>query len=224
MNPQSGAADDLENIYSRRFDEEDTRRKDQIWREIGRYLQRFIPTGGRVLDLACDKGYLIRHVEAGERWASDIRDVSPHLGAGIEFVQSSGLELGARMPTEYFDVVFTSNYLEHLHDSHAVVRQLEVAAALLRRGGRMVILQPNIRHVGAAYWDFIDHHVALTERSLQEAAEIAGFRTDLVVTRFLPYTTKQRLPQSALLVKAYLAFPPAWRLFGKQTLYVGVKP
>jgi len=25
-------------------------------------------------------------------------------------------------------------------------------------------------------------------------------------------------------VRAYLAFPPAWLLFGKQTLYVGEKP
>ena len=38
--------------------------------------------------------------------------------------------------------------------------------------------------------------------------------------RFLPYTTKSRLPQSAWLVRAYLRFPPAWRLLGGQTLLV----
>jgi hypothetical protein len=86
-----------------------------------------------------------------------------------------------------------------------------------------VILQPNIRLVGAAYWDFIDHRVALTERSLVEAASIAGFQTQRVIVRFLPYTTKGRMPSSGFLVHWYLRIPLAWRLFGKQTLYIGIR-
>jgi hypothetical protein len=115
----------------------------------------------------------------------------------------------------------STSFREHLPSSDAIIEQLRVSAGLLRSGGRVVILQPNIRLTGAAYWDFIDHRTPLTERSLVEAAEIAGFRTIAVVTRFLPYTTKSRLPRHPLLVRAYLAFPPAWRLFGRQTLYVG---
>jgi hypothetical protein len=117
-----------------------------------------------------------------------------------------------------------SNYLEHLATSDQVLRQMEVAHALLRPNGRLVVLQPNIRLVGGAYWDFIDHHVALTERSLVEAAELAGLRTIEVRTRFLPYSTKSRLPKHPALVRAYLAFRPAWWLLGKQTLYVGERP
>src|SRR5207247_9004253 len=45
----------------------------------------------------------------------------------------------------------------------------------------------------SAYWDFIDHHVALTERSLTEAASAAGFDVEHLVPRFLPYTTKSRV-------------------------------
>jgi hypothetical protein len=114
-----------------------------------------------------------------------------------------------------------SNYLEHLDSSDAVVEQLAVARRLLAPGGRVVVLQPNIRLVGARYWDFIDHRVALTERSLLEAAELAGLRADVIVTRFLPYSTKGRLPSAGTLVRAYLAFPPAWWILGKQTLFVG---
>jgi hypothetical protein len=84
--------------------------------------------------------------------------------------------------------------------------------------------QPNIRLVGPRYWDFIDHKVALTERSLTEAAELAGLRTERVITRFLPDSTKGRRPSAAWLVRAYLAFSPAWWLLGKQTLYVGSRP
>jgi hypothetical protein len=53
---------------------------------------------------------------------------------------------------------------------------------------------------------------------------MAGFTTQQVITRFMPYTTKGRLPHHRLLVRAYLAFPPAWWLMGKQTLYLGEKP
>ena len=93
-----------------------------------------------------------------------------------------------------------------------------------RRAVGSSILQPNIKLVGGQYWDFIDHHVALTERSLVEAGELAGLRTVKLITRFLPFTTKGRLPQDPRLVRFYLWFPLAWRFFGKQTLYVAERP
>ena len=113
-----------------------------------------------------------------------------------------------------------SNYLEHLPSSDAVVRQLDQARQVLKPGGRLIVLQPNIRFVGGAYWDFLDHKVALTDRSLAEAAEVAGFQVERMIPRFLPYTTKSRLPQHPRLVRAYLRFSPAWRLMGKQALMV----
>jgi hypothetical protein len=66
--------------------------------------------------------------------------------------------------------------------------------------------------------------VALTEKILVEAAEIAGFQTERVVVRFLPYTTKSRIPQHPLLVRTYLHLKLAWRLMGGQTLYIGRRP
>ena len=211
----------LGSVYERRFSRADTNHKDGVWAEIAAYLERFIPEGGSVLDLACDQGSFIRHVRARERWASDLRDMRAWIPEDVNFVQSSGLELDRIVPLGQFDVVFMSNYLEHLLSRSQVVTQLEVAHRLLRKGGRVIILQPNIRLVGGAYWDFIDHHVALTERSLVEAATLAGFTTEHLITRFLPYSTLGRLPQRRSLVRLYLRVPLAWRLLGKQTLYVG---
>lgn len=195
-----------------------------MWREIGAYLQRFVPPSGRVLDLACDRGYFTRNIQAAERWASDLRDCRAHLPEDVTFVQHDGLSLDERLPNDYFDLVFMSNYLEHLPDANAVIKQLDVAYHLLRSGGRVLVLQPNIRFVGAAYWDFIDHRVALTEKSLCEAGELAGFVEDVVIRRFLPYSTKSRLPQDRRIVHAYLRTPILWRWFGKQTLYLAHKP
>ena len=210
----------LDQIYDHRFGDADVRLKDAIWREIAGYLQRWVPSDGRVLDVACDLGYFVRHIRGGERWATDIRDVGGRLGADIRFVQVDGLSLSSAVPRAYFDVAFVSNYLEHLPDPDAVIRQLAEIRAVLKPGGRLIVLQPNIRYVGAAYWDFIDHRVALTERSLVEAASTAGFDVETLIPRFLPYTTKSRLPRSGWLVRAYLRLPFAWRLMGKQSLLI----
>ncbi len=211
----------LEDVYTRRFGEADVARKDRIWREVGRYLQRYVDPGAVVLDVACDRGHFIRNIIAGEKWATDLRDVSEWLPDDVRFVCEDGLSLASSVPNGYFDVVFMSNYLEHLASSEEVIEQLRVARELLKPGARLIVLQPNVRLVGGAYWDFIDHHVALTDKSLAEAAELAGYRAEAVISRFLPYTTKSRLPQGPLLVFAYLRLRPAWLLFGKQSLYVG---
>ncbi len=211
----------LPELYEARFDEREVSAKDAVWREIVRFLHRYIDADAPVLDVGCDRGHFIRFVDARERWGSDIRDMRASLPADIRFVQASGLELAKALPIAHFGTIFMSNYLEHLDNSDAVIDQLRVAAALLRPGGRVIVLQPNIRLVGPRYWDFIDHRVALTERSLLEAAELAGLGTVDLITRFLPYSTKGRLPTGGALVRAYLAFRPAWWLMGKQTLFVG---
>lgn len=215
---------DLDRVYGRRFEDPDVRAKDRVWVEIGWYLQRFVDADAPVLDIACDRGYFIRHVRAKEKWASDVRDVSGSLPPEIHFVQSDGLALASSLPKGHFGLVFMSNYLEHLASSDQVIEQFRVVRDLLRPGGRVVVLQPNIRLTGPAYWDFIDHKVPLTERSLLEAATAAGFQTQRVIVRFLPYTTKSRLPHHPALVRAYLRLPVLWRLLGGQTLYVGRRP
>jgi hypothetical protein len=98
------------------------------------------------------------------------------------------------------------------------------AFEMLAPGGKLIILQPNIRFTGGSYWDFIDHPVALTERSLVEAVRLNGLRPVRLVTKFIPYSTMGRLPQSPTLVRWYLRIPLAWQILGKQTLLVAERP
>jgi SAM-dependent methyltransferase len=210
---------DAERLYGSRFDARARQRKRAVWAEIVRVLQREI-SPGPVLDVGCGEGDFIRCVSAQERWATDIRRPPERLPEDVHFVQAHGLELRTHLPIGHFASVFMSNYLEHLASSETVVEQLAIARDLLAPDGRVIVLQPNIRLVGGRYWDFIDHRVPLTERSLAEAADLAGLRPVKLVTRFLPYTTRSRFPQHPLLVRAYLATPPARWLLGKQTLLV----
>jgi len=211
----------LPELYDARFDDREISSKDVVWREIVAFLQRYIDAAAPVLDIGCDRGHFIRWVRAEERWATDIRDVGDRLPTDVRFVRSSGLELAQAVPSGHFGTVFMSNYLEHLASGDEVIEQLRIARQLLRVGGRVIVLQPNIRLVGPRYWDFIDHRVALTDRSLLEAAELAHLRTVDLITRFLPYSTKGRLPTAPLLVRGYLRLRPAWWLLGRQTLFVG---
>ena len=216
--------DDLPAIYARRFSDADAPRKGEVWREITRFLQRYIDPNATVVDLACDRGAFINVVSASRRIAVDVRDVRRHLEPGVEFIQTDGLSLVDCLPAGSVDVVFMSNYLEHLPSANAVIDQFRVVAELLRPGGRAIVLQPNIRLTGGSYWDFLDHKTALTEKSLEEAARMADLEVEEMIIRFLPYTTKSRFPQNPWLVRAYLWFRPAWLVLGRQTLLVARRP
>jgi SAM-dependent methyltransferase len=215
---------DLDAVYRARFRDIDPARRQAMWREICAYLQRFVPRDAAGLDLGCDTGEFIANIAASERWAADMRDVRAALPPDVRFVQADGADLGQHLPAHHFDVVFLSNYLEHLASGEVVVEQLRVVRNLLKPGGAAMVLQPNIRLVGGAYWDFIDHRVALTDKSLAEAAAAVGLVPRTVITRFLPFTTTGRLPTHPWLVRAYLHFPPAWWLLGKQTLFIAERP
>jgi SAM-dependent methyltransferase len=211
-------------IYDRRFPDQDHRRRMELWRVIATYLQRHVPLDSMLLELGSGDGEFISNIVARERWATDIRERPATLPEDIRFIRCDGLSLLDAAPAGSFDRVFMSNYLEHLASGDAVLEQLTVTARLLKPGGRVIILQPNIALVGAAYWDFIDHKVPLTEHSLTEAVELAGMTPILTIRRFLPYTTKGRLPTSPRLAQLYLAVRPAWWLLGKQTLMVAEAP
>ena len=103
------------------------------------------------------------------------------------------------------DTVFTSNFFEHLPDAEALLATLAECHRVLRPGGTIVVLMPNIRNLPGAYWDYLDHHLALTQHSLAEALVLSGFTMERVVPRFLPYTVRgSRLPVAAWSVRAYL--------------------
>jgi SAM-dependent methyltransferase len=104
-----------------------------------------------------------------------------------------------------------------------LLRVLGSIRTVLKPAGRLLVLQPNIRLVGADFWDFFDHTLPLTEKGLAEALSIAGFRVRETRARFLPYTTKSVLPQWEWLVRTYLAMKPLQWMAGKQMLVLAEK-
>jgi hypothetical protein len=172
-----------------------------------------------VLDPAAGRCEFISAVPASERWGVDAVSYEESVAdSGLNFIVSDVME--ADLPREYFDGVFVSNFLEHLDSNEAVAEFLERMFACTMPGGRIAIMGPNFRYCAREYFDFADHTVILTERSVEEHLYAAGFDIVNVHARFLPYTFTGRLPSHPALVRAYLEMPLAWRLLGKQFLVI----
>jgi len=113
-------------------------------------------------------------------------------------------------------VTFCSNLFEHLQSKEELLVVLSEIHRILRIGGRLLVLQPNIRYAYKEYWDYFDHYLPLSHLSLTEALQLSGFSVEETRPRFLPYTFKSRLPKSTGLLKLYLRLGPLQALAGKQ--------
>jgi ubiquinone/menaquinone biosynthesis C-methylase UbiE len=223
--PSMGVAPhDLARLYRRRFDAAAVEAKDRVWKVLCHdFFQRFVRESDTMLDLACGYGEFSRHVRAARKIAVDLNpDAALHLPADVEFHQARADALPF-LADASIDVAFTSNFFEHLPDKATLDRVLAEVLRALRPGGRFVALQPNIRVLADKYWDFYDHLLPLSHLSCREAFEKAGYEVETLIDRFLPYTTRSRMPQHPALVRVYLRVPLAWRLLGKQFLIVGAK-
>ena len=221
----------LENvIYTSRFSSEEDQSREIIWRVLcDRFFPKYVNVNDTVLDLGAGDGKFIRHIKAARKIAVDL---SPHVKAlekeNIEVYQLPAGEMAGALKGQA-DIVFMSNFLEHLPTKTILLEVLQGVREVLKPGGKVLILQPNVRYVGSAYWDYIDHHIALTEHSLAEALQITGFEVKETIPQFLPYTARSKLGLlsrvlgTELMIKTYLKFPLVWKVLGGQTLMLGKK-
>ena len=173
--PQVGERENA--IYSGRFSAAENASRDRIWQVlVQEVFQPLVPDEGVVLDLGCGFGEFSRHVRARRRIGVDVNTLAAATLAadGIEFHHGLIGDLSF-LADAAVDFVFSSNVLEHLPDKGSVDRVLQEARRVLRPGGQIVLMGPNVRLIPGTYWDYWDHHVALSDRSLAEALRIAGF-------------------------------------------------
>ena len=214
---------DLQRIYRTRFAGR-TDYRVKVWEVLASYFGQWVPPEGGVLDLGAGYCEFINNVRAGVKYAMDANpDVRERAGPAVNVLQQDCSEPWP-LAESALDVVFTSNFLEHLPDKEAVRRTLLNAHRCLKPGGRFIAVGPNIKYTQGAYWDFFDHYVELTESSLSEALSNCGFAIEKQVGRFLPYTMSHGRQYPTWTLRLYLAMPAFWPLFGKQFLVIGRKP
>lgn len=210
-------------IYADRFDK-DADKRNVMWRILcADYFQKFIEPKDTVLDLGAGYCEFINNIACKQKIAVDLNATTKKKAAkGVKVYQALSTKLPKTL-TGKVDVVFTSNFFEHLDSKNELIDTLKEIHRVLKPGGKLLVLQPNIRLVGSQYWDYVDHTLPLTEKSLQEAFHLTDFQLGYQKVRFLPYTANSRIPAWAPLIKLYLKFPPAQLLMGKQTFAVSTK-
>lgn len=216
--------EDLQREYAMRFERTaDYRRR--VWSVLTRdFFPRWIAPNATVLDLGCGWGEFINQIRAGQKYGMDLnpeskRKVAPEVTLLMQ-------DCAQPWPIEeaQLDVVFTSNFFEHLPAKEGLRRTLDEAFRCLKPGGRMICMGPNIKYLPGRYWDFWDHHLALTELSLKEALELSGYRVEWLRARFLPYSMSQGFTPPLVTLRFFVKLPFLWSIFGEQFLIVAAKP
>jgi SAM-dependent methyltransferase len=216
---------DLSALYRFRFRESERSQKLIIWKTLcDHFFQRLIGEEQVVADLGCGYGEFINNIRAKKKYAIDLNpDARQYLKRDVQFLQSRADHM-AEIKDGTLDIVFTSNFLEHLRTKEECDAVLAEVRRALKPGGRFVIMGPNIRYLASEYWDFYDHYLPLSHLSLEEGLVQAGYGVIRIIPRFLPYTTRSALPKSSALIKLYLKMPLVWCFLGKQFLLVAQKP
>ncbi len=223
--PKTDQISDVSKMYEARFTATGLEKRNKVWKVLcSTFFQKLIPEDAAVLDLACGYGEFINNIQARQKLAVDINPKSEKfLNRDVTFYRTVATDLG-EIQARSLDVVFTSNFLEHLPTKEACNTVMSQVKTVLRPGGKFIVLGPNIRYAYAEYWDYYDHYLPLSHLSLAEGLGNAGFDIEKVIPRFLPYTMKNRTPIHPFLIRAYLALPIAWKFLGKQFLVTAMKP
>ncbi len=215
---------ELARVYQQRFDARREYRR-RVWRVlIDRFFQPFVPAGSQVLDLGCGYGEFINQVRAAKKWGMDLNPrTKENLAPEVTLLQQ---DCSLRWPVSNaeLDLVFTSNFFEHLPDKTALGRTLDQVFRCLKPGGRLIAMGPNIKYTEGRYWDFWDHYLPLTETSLSEGLTVRGFEIEQCHARFLPYTMVGAREYPPWCIALYLRVPLLWRWKGEQFLIVAQKP
>jgi SAM-dependent methyltransferase len=214
---------ELQRLYAQRFAGRSAYRN-KVWGVlIDRYFARWLLASATVLDLGCGHCEFINNVRSETRFGMDLNpDTIQQAASGVQILAQNCSQPWA-VSDASLDVVFTSNFFEHLYTKRDLRDTLIQAWRCLRPGGRIIAVGPNIRYLPGEYWDFYDHYLPLTELSLGEVMTETGFTLEEQIPRFLPFTMSHGGQTPLWMLRLYLKLPFAWPLFGKQFLIVARK-
>ncbi len=135
--------------------------------------------GGRILDLGCGLGGVLRDFEASaacfgtDRSAYALR-VCREKGRA-SFVRADLLATPFRSGS--FDTVVALDVIEHLTDDVAFLR---AAGALLAPGGRLIVAAPAFQLLWSQHDVTFQHHRRYTARNLRAVVESAGLEPERI--------------------------------------------
>jgi SAM-dependent methyltransferase len=212
-----------ERIYNYRFKGINRDKKLLTWKIIAEFIYNKLGKPNAVIDPAAGDCEFINQIPSTERWAVDMSPLTKDMAQpNVKVVTGNNLEVD--LPKNYFDGVYISNFLEHLHSQEEVAKFLERMFEIIKPGGKIAVMGPNFKYCAKNYFDFADHTVILSELGVAEHLYGAGFEINEIHPKFLPLSFRGGIPVNEFLVKMYFKMPFAWKIMGKQFLLIAQKP
>jgi SAM-dependent methyltransferase len=179
-----------------------------VWKVVAEHLSTWVPRGAHVLEIGAGYCNWINNVVAARRVAVDIwPDVVRYADNGVEAVVLDASRDLSTLGDAAFDVVLASNILEHFEPG-VTASIVDDVGRVLKRGGRLIVIQPNFKYAAKHYFDDYTHRSVFTDVSLPNLLRAHGFAIDRVDPRFLPYSMRgTKLPIRSWTVRAYLRLP-----------------
>lgn len=178
-----------------------------LWNTLCKYFfQKLLPSNASVLELGAGWCDFINTIEADQKTAVDIWDgIKKHAKSDVRTIIGSATDLD-EVSSESIDMVFASNLFEHLTQVQ-IIEILTQTSRILKKTGRLVLVQPNFRTSYKRYFDDYTHVTTWTDTGMTTFLEANGFQIEQVQAKFLPLTVKSKLPTSSLLIRLYLRLP-----------------
>ena len=213
----------LTQIYEKRFSGHENYRN-RVWKIlIHDFFSKWIKSTDHILDLGCGYGEFINHIKCEVRHAMDLNPKTRSLMDKEIIFHEQDCSKPWKIKSNSLDLIFTSNFFEHLPNKESLDRTVGEIKKALKPGGRIIAMGPSISVLKGEYWDFWDHNVALSDQSLCELLQIHDFTIELSYSKFLPYNMVRIKERPLFLVSLYLRLPIFWKIFGKQFLTIAQK-
>ncbi len=200
-------------------------RRSIVWQEIVKFESKFIPKNGTVIDLGAGYCDFINNAVAEKRYAVDSSpELSNFASKEVFQINKEAWEL-SEIGDGSVDVVHASNLFEHFSDEE-LSRVMREVKRVLKKGGKLILMQPNYRLNPHHYFDDPTHKKVFSDAALESFLLSHDMKIVLKMPRFLPFSMKSNssiisnslLP---LIVRAYIHSP--FKPFAGQMLFVAEK-
>ena len=132
-------------LYEYRFAKVDQTKRLGVWKEISTFIFNLMGKPQVILDPAAGRCEFISSIDAKEKWVVDCTEYAKaYLPTGAKFILGDIRTL--QFPSNHFDGVFVSNFLEHLGSQEEIASFLEKMFLAVKPGGKIAIMGPNFRY------------------------------------------------------------------------------
>ncbi|HME71835.1 MAG TPA: class I SAM-dependent methyltransferase [Myxococcota bacterium] len=178
----------------------------RVWREIARFVQKDAAAAHTVVELGAGYCDFINQFPARRKIAFDLNpEMAVFAAPEVELRTTDATTLPGIEP-ESVDLVFASNFLEHLNQ-HELDALLPRIRSVLSPRGRLILIQPNYRLCADRYFEDPTHRTKFDDASIVNLLAAHALRVVRVEPALLPFSMRSRLPQWACLTRLYLRSP-----------------